>query len=159
MNDPGDGSEFPTCQGRVLGWAMFAGGLALLAYAVVAIVGFIADVASRSTVIHFEGGSWIALPIAIVWLILAGVIAFGGGRVAEPGNPRRAFVSYLLRLSIALLAFAIILPLSTYWGAGALLESRGYRACPSEQLGLRSFSRSWHRVSDAGAAGEVDCPE
>ena len=159
MNQSGNGSEFPTRQGRVLGWAMIVGGLALLVFAAVTIASFIMDIASQAAVIRFEGGSWIALPIAIVWLILAGVIAFGGGRVAEPGNPRRTFVSYLLRLSIALLAFAIILPLSTYWGAGAILEARGYQPCTSEQLGLRSFSRSWYRVSDASEAGEANCPE
>jgi len=148
MSESANDSEFRTSKGRVLGLAMAAGGLGLLVYALVTILGFFVAISSRAAVVHFDGGAWIALPIAIIWLILAGTILFGGKGAAEPGHPSRISVARLLQFSIGLLSVAAILPLATYWGAGAYLEERGYQPCNDEQLGLRSFNRSWSKTQD-----------
>lgn len=154
-----DDPEFQTSKGRILGLALMAGGLGLFAYALVAIVGFFTAISSHVAVVHFDGGGWIAFPIAIVWLILGGAILFGGKGAAEPGHPRRVLITRLLRWSVGLLAVAVILPLATYWTAGAYLEERGYQACSNEQLGLRSISRTWEYAIDLGDDGAVseDC--
>jgi len=150
MSESADDSEFRTSKGRVLGLAMTAGGIGLLVYALVTIVRFFLAVSSRASVVHFDGGGWIAFPIAIIWLILAGAILFSGKDAAEPGHSQRVLVSRLLRFSVGLLAVTIILPLTTYWGADAYLEEQGYQPCDNEQLGIRSISRSWRRMADPG---------
>ncbi|MEL6528878.1 MAG: hypothetical protein AAFQ27_02895 [Pseudomonadota bacterium] len=143
-----------TKQGRTLGFALIVGGVALLGYALMVIGQFVAATVSRAPQVDFDGGGWIAFPIAVIWLILGGAILFGGAGAAEQDHPRRRLISQLLKGSVALLALAAIMPLATYWGAGAYLEKRGYEPCDNEQLGLRSFSRSWQRID--GIAGTED---